>query len=629
MSTAYFRHKRAPHLAYLTCKSRYDHGKSTKNFIVNGMRVSVTFIDEDPQTTQLDRILVREKGPVGVLLNAGCPNVPSILQQASRHSLFDAMHMWLILDSADAVLEMELQQLNLSVNADVVVARSVGTYIELIDYFNYGKIQGNSLEIITIGKWHPKKGLSITSNRFKYYDRWNFNNLTLRAVTVILDKPTNFRPTEMLSSVGYSAGVAVMTKIATQQLDVLKEKHNFRFNYTIAGRWIGSPERNSTLAVTNSLYWREQDISCTCARIFPQWLNWVDVFYPPTTKLETKFYYLILDKGVGKYENRFLSPLSPGVWRCAIAAVVACGVLLAAAAMLERHSEPGSYAFFSVFAVICQQAFEDGIIMFEETFSSQGRRLILTVVGITSMLLYNYYTSSVVSWLLSAAAPTLQDLDALVASDLELVFEDIGYSRQWLDNPGFYYFSGFKNPKEDILRERKVTRAKRSVKLLQDAEAGIQLIRSGEYAYHTEPYTAYQVISRTFDDRALCELGALQMMRPASVYIMAQKNSPYKEFFVWSLLRLLERGHTSAARARVSGSTPMCSGRTPRALALGQAAPAFAVLGLASILAVVILACEIIHHRYNNIIMKKQVAIDGGRRGWSARAGVGHTKTIK
>lgn len=48
------------------------------------------------------------------------------------------------------------------------------------------------------------------------------------------------------------------------------------------------------------------------------------------------------------------------------------------------------------------------------------------------MLLYNYYTSSVVSWLLNAAAPTLNSLDGLIKSDFELIFEDIGYTRGWL-----------------------------------------------------------------------------------------------------------------------------------------------------------------------------------------------------
>lgn len=61
-----------------------------------------------------------------------------------------------------------------------------------------------------------------------------------------------------------------------------------------------------------------------------------------------------------------------------------------------------------------------------------GRKLALLVVGLTSMLLYNYYTSSVVSWLLNAAAPTLNSLDGLIKSDFELIFEDIGYTRGWL-----------------------------------------------------------------------------------------------------------------------------------------------------------------------------------------------------
>lgn len=49
------------------------------------------------------------------------------------------------------------------------------------------------------------------------------------------------------------------------------------------------------------------------------------------------------------------------------------------------------------------------------------------------MLLYNYYTSAVVSWLLNAAAPSIANLDGLINSDFELIFEDIGYTRGWLD----------------------------------------------------------------------------------------------------------------------------------------------------------------------------------------------------
>lgn len=39
-------------------------------------------------------------------------------------------------------------------------------------------------------------------------------------------------------------------------------------------------------AVTNALFWEEQDLSSTCARIFPKWLDWVDIYHPPTTNLQ-------------------------------------------------------------------------------------------------------------------------------------------------------------------------------------------------------------------------------------------------------------------------------------------------------------------------------------------------------
>lgn len=66
-----------------------------------------------------------------------------------------------------------------------------------------------------------------------------------------------------------------------------------------------------------------------------------------------------------------------------------------------------------------------------------------------------------------------------------------------------------------------------------------------EYAYHTEPYTASQAISRVFTEDELCELGSLQMMKPANVYIMVQKRSPYRQFFVWRLVCMSRDDKTS------------------------------------------------------------------------------------
>ncbi|CAB3250955.1 unnamed protein product [Arctia plantaginis] len=497
------------------------------------MRISVGRIDED-MNIDLKRLLHQYTVPVGVLLDGYCDNTQRVIDQASTNKLFDGVHAWLIFtnitDYANLTeyIDNTFSMVNLSIDADIAIV--------------------------------AYSGLDIMLNGYKYYDRWDFHNLTLRAISVIVERPKEFSP-DILSEIGYTAGVAAMTKITSQLLNILKEQHNFR----------------------------------------------------------TKIYYLMPNKGVGDYENQFLSPMSYGVWLCALFSCIACTMVLAGAALMENRPEPGTYAFFSVFAILCQDAFEDGVPLPEEK-ESQGRRLTLMVIGVMSMLLYNYYTSSVVSWLLNAAAPSIANLDGLINSDFEIIFEDIGYTRGWLDNPGFFYYSGFTNAKEDELRDKKVTNGKRTVGVLQSVNNGIELVRTGKYAFHTEPYTASQVISKTFEEEDLCNLGALQMMMPAHVYIMVQKKSPYKEFLDWSLLRLTERGHMKATRARFAGTIPACSGIKPRALALGQAAPAFLLLFEMTVLAWMIFALEVLWHKRK---AKKRGSWSGPRvkkaqNGWGA-----------
>lgn len=54
----------------------------------------------------------------------------------------------------------------------------------------------------------------------------------------------------------------------------------------------------------------------------------------------------------------------------------------------------------------------------------------------------------------------------------------------FIQNPGFFYYSGFKNPKEDELREKKVINTKRTVDVLQSINNGIELVRTGsKYIY--------------------------------------------------------------------------------------------------------------------------------------------------
>lgn len=47
----------------------------------------------------------------------------------------------------------------------------------------------------------------------------------------MVDQPGEFNP-ELLSDNGYTPGIAAMTKITSQLLNLLKESHNFRYLFT-------------------------------------------------------------------------------------------------------------------------------------------------------------------------------------------------------------------------------------------------------------------------------------------------------------------------------------------------------------------------------------------------------------
>ncbi|XP_013143021.1 PREDICTED: uncharacterized protein LOC106106908 [Papilio polytes] len=392
-------------------------------------------------------------------------------------------------------------------------------------------------------------------------------------------------------------GLSVVTRTSSMVLHAVSEIHNIRYEYLVVDRWIGNYNQKSSVAVTNSLYFREADIS-PVIRMLNFTLGYLDILYPPLTSIETRYYYRIPTYGPGKFENQFLTPLSSGAWLCVLAVGVLCMLLLVTSSKIENRPSSVQFAVFSVIASFCQQFFEDNSEITTRRTTTAGK-LIILVTGISCVLIYNYYTSSVVSWLLSGPPPSINSLKELLESPLQLIYEDIGYTRSWLQMPDYYYNK--RNSKiEDELRQRKVFNKKKGEPLLVPLEKGIEMVKAGGYAYHTEVDSANTLISRTFTQSELCELGSLQSMEKTLLYVCLQKDSPYKEFFVWSLLRLRERGILSCIQYRTRSPDVSCEGSVPRALALGGAAPAFILLAIGYVSGISIMLIERIYYRLQN-----------------------------
>ncbi|CAH2220305.1 jg24639, partial [Pararge aegeria aegeria] len=189
------------------------------------------------------------------------------------------------------------------------------------------------------------------------------------------------------------------------------------YNYTVVDRWVGDYVKEHK-AATNALYFREQDIT-PVLRLIPHHFDRYDVAAPAVSFIETRFYYRIPSQGVGKFENQFLRPLSPATWWCVIGVCGLCSFVLLLSAVVEQRPINVYYWYYSIFSVlalICQQS----------------RKMTILVTGLSCLLIYNYYTSSVVSWLLNGPPPSINSLWELIDSPLQPIFEDVGYTYSWL-----------------------------------------------------------------------------------------------------------------------------------------------------------------------------------------------------
>ncbi|XP_063533811.1 ionotropic receptor 75a-like isoform X1 [Cydia strobilella] len=593
-------------ICLLTCGDRTWNHKFAKN--ASKVSIAVSHVSIDDSLSDLDSVgLCLNPGStdVGVLIDTKCPLYEEVLMYASEKLLFDANHKWLIIDidtwicNISAVSNVAMnenlswlmdsfEKLNLSVDADVTLSLQKGSENNIYEVYNFGKLRGGNVVVKKLGNWRNRGDLINHLNVYKYYRRWDFENSTINYVAVMSTPPKVF-DVNMLIGNTPAPGVAVITITGTRVLVEIAQLHNIRYNYTIVDRWIGKFERNTTPVAATLVYFKEQDIT-PILRVTSEIFQRVDMVSPPVTSIETRYYYRIPTTGPGKFENQFLRPLTNGVWGCVVAVVFLCALVLFLTARAERRPSAGQYAVFSVAAAFCQQFFEDGGYD-DPRRESSARQLTVLVTGASCVLIYNYYTSSVVSWLLNGPPPSINSLQELLESPLSLIYQDIGYTRSWLQNPTYYYNK--KNAEvEDKLRRFKVFKKKQGEPLLVPLVEGIEMVKAGGYAYHTEVYNANMLISRKFNQEELCELGSLQSMEETPLYIAIPKNSPYKEFFNWNLLRMYETGVVSHLQRQANSPEISCEGSSPRALALGGAAPAFLLLAFGYLLATIIVLIE-------------------------------------
>lgn len=66
-------------------------------------------------------------------------------------------------------------------------------------------------------------------------------------------------------------------------------------------------------------------------------------------------------------------------------------------------------------------------------------------------------------------------------------------------------------------------------------EFGMELVKSGKFAFHVADSSAYKIIRETFDEKLICKLSEIEMFPPQQKRMLhiVQKNSTFRELFTY------------------------------------------------------------------------------------------------
>lgn len=152
-----------------------------------------------------------------------------------------------------------------------------------------------------------------------------------------------------------------------------------------------------------------------------------------------------------------------------------------------------------------------------------GGRIIYLNLLILSIFIYNYYTSSLVSSLLSSKPNVLKTIKELYYSNLKFGIENQPYTITYILQQQDNIFI-------QKLNSSKIYETGKANYLLPDE--GISKVGKGGFAYHTESITAYSLIAKLFDQDQICDLNEIDFVPPGLIAFLLPKNSQYKKLFM-------------------------------------------------------------------------------------------------
>ncbi|XP_063541521.1 uncharacterized protein LOC134750289 isoform X2 [Cydia strobilella] len=267
--------------------------------------------------------------------------------------------------------------------------------------------------------------------------------------------------------------------------------------------------------------------------------------------------------------NMFVIPFTGTTW--AACAVVTLVLAVAQRATAKDESEKEG-AFVAVMATWLQQ---DASAV---PVGASGRITFL-FLSVWSMLVYAYYSSAIVSALMSAGSSGPTTLRALGDSRYRLASEDYEWIRAQMFD---VYIPNW--PEMEYLKRKKL---QSMVNFYMGWQAGMQLIKSGTTAYHAEYNHMYPLMS-VLSDHQVCKLQYVDTVPPIMSWLVTTRRGQWTNILRIGGDWLHETGLAKRMLSRWQLKPPPCrASLVAERVSYGDVAPLI-ILTVAGLLASVV-----------------------------------------
>uniref|UniRef100_A0A336MGY3 CSON015140 protein n=1 Tax=Culicoides sonorensis TaxID=179676 RepID=A0A336MGY3_CULSO len=480
----------------------------------------------------------------GIYLDCTCSECDFVIKMISKQNNLKILNSWLILNGHIPVNDL-MKNLRIDSDFKVIFTQENSTnFYEIIGFYN---IEGK-LYNISYAKWNAKNKELIfqdpVKNSLNFLNRGNFYNVPIKTGFYISNSSmkTDSMSLDMLNELynepRSSFKIPLQLKYFHNMNLLLSDSFNFQIQISCAGSELGNLNEN------DSLYESLKDAKDV-------WITFV--LFIALISAMFKISYVFL----GKYRDND-----------------------------EENVRPEPSVLVNVFEIVTNQGVN-------HVPHQTSIRLVILSGLILMVILFNLYSASLLTVILTPPIDNFHNVDDVMESDIKLSRFDHAYAE--------YAFQLRLEESSQKYQNNK------SILVYSDGQKGVLSLRNGFNAFGGESSAIEAEAAKSLQLNEICNLKK-QVLTTFPMYFMLPKGSQYKEIFKVFLFRAAEVGIQDRILNVFKKDKGMCLvGISLISVPFSKVRSAFYMLGVGMIASIILLILEVIWFTCNACQVKKTI----------------------